>query len=391
MLNQQIVDFIIAKCESRYNLADTKLTKRNTEDKGITLAWKRSDLELTAKFKNAYLSEVIYNNFLDDFQIENMTENEFKERFDDVLAIRDIDTASDLEDIVNRIIKSVNSGKLFTAKEREGIILDSEYRAKLRYIKIFFGNKAQEGKLLEELQELQEAVQGYKKSFYTKNEENILEEIADCLVVGIQLKKTKLVLNMIKGIIEKPSLINTTAIEKIIEIVKAKINRTVVRIEKGEYGSLMIGHDENANGAEKINSEKEIEVVGEGTKGNDDIETSFVLSEEELRSIVKKEIDIEDSGEKKKKILIALSKNTPFLFRSKELSELTEIKAKECTQLIVELILEGSVIITKKGKDRLYGATLGVNTNEVPEKKSKSTNTIIMGGSAVGMHAKGTD
>ena len=33
MLNQQIVDFIIAKCESRYNLADTKLTKRNTEYK----------------------------------------------------------------------------------------------------------------------------------------------------------------------------------------------------------------------------------------------------------------------------------------------------------------------------------------------------------------------
>lgn len=363
MISNEMRDFIIGMCESQYNLNHSDFDINNDQSGKLKFGWKRSDLQLTVVFSQKKIAEIIYHNFLDDFQTENMTEDDFTARFNDILAVRNIETSKDFHDIINRIIKSVNSGKLFGSKERDEIILDSEYRAKLKYIKSFFGEKAQEGKLFEEIQELQEAVNKRRTSFWTKHEDDVIEEIADCLVVAIQLKKTKLVINMIKGIVEKSSFLNATAIEKIIKIAKGKIDRTITRIENGEYGPLMIGYDlasgkdETVTVITEIKAKKDIAEI----KGN-------AMTDEELQAMISDE-EIEDLEDKKKKILLFLSKNTPYEFRPTLLQKLVDIKSKECTQLIIQLIFEGKIRVTKKGKDRIYGATLEYQETETKKLK----------------------
>ena len=398
MISNEMADYIVEQCERQYNLDHNDLLTNNKDNGKLKFGWKRSDLKLTVEFSQKKVASIIYHSFLDDFQTENMTEDDFTERFNDILAVRNIETSKDFHDIINKIIKSVNSGKIFGSRERDEIILDSEYRSKLRYIKVFFGEKAQEGKLFEELQELQEAVNKRRTSFWTKHEDDVIEEIADCLVVATQLKKTKLVINMIKGIVEKSSFLNVTTIEKIINIAKGKIDRTITRIENGEYGALMITDNSGSNSTngniELLNNSEEKVLESEELKEVNTNSEAKEVSEEELRSMLKSKLDIEDEENKKKKIILALSKNTPWVFRSKELAEWTDIKAKECTQLIIDLIVENKVIITKKGKDKLYNSVLDLNKPELEKRKVKTintTNSVIIGGSTASLHAKGKD
>ena len=117
------------------------------------------------------------------------------------------------------------------------------------------------------------------------------------------------------------------------------------------------------------------------------------MMEDNNKNIEKVDMEIEKVEEgldDKTKILLALSDKTPWIFRSKELAEWTGIKAKECTKIIEEFIKEKKIIIAKKGKDGLYGATLELS-NETETKKTKSTRTVLIGGSGVSVHAKGKD
>ena len=76
------------------------------------------------------------------------------------------------------IIKKINSEKLFGENPKE-LLLNREDREKLVKIKRFFGAEPQLLKLYEEIEELQTAYRNYRKTFY-KNEQNLIEEIADC-------------------------------------------------------------------------------------------------------------------------------------------------------------------------------------------------------------------
>ena len=110
-------------------------------------------------------------------------------------------------------------------------------------------------KLYEEIEELHEAHGSWRKSFY-KDNSNMIEEIADCFVIALQINKTKMIRNLIKGLVDNSNIFKTEMIEKIIKMVKFKINRTIERIEKGEYGTYRIEYKAD-RGTEKPERGKE--------------------------------------------------------------------------------------------------------------------------------------
>ena len=233
MLGNNVVDYMINSCKGAYNLENAKLIKKNVEDKKVQFVFKRSDLKLNIEFANDKISGIIYNNFLTDSQRENVTESEYCTRLNEMLEITDIDDINKLDEISRNTIKKINSEKLFGENPKK-LLLNGEDREKLVKIKRFFRAESQLLKLYEEIEELQTAYRNYRKTFY-KDEQNLIEEIADCFVVALQINKVKLVKNVIKGLIDNTKIFKTEMIEKIIRMIKFKINRTVERIEKRSW------------------------------------------------------------------------------------------------------------------------------------------------------------
>ena len=72
--------------------------------------------------------------------------------------------------------------------------MNLEYRRKLRAIYKHFGREAQLEKLEEEKEELKSAFKMMVKQdevLYYKDQDHFLQEVADCIVVSLQLKKVK--------------------------------------------------------------------------------------------------------------------------------------------------------------------------------------------------------
>ena len=338
LVNHNIIDYMVKSCVDTYNLGEARLIKQNLEEKKVQFAFKRADLKLSVEFANDKISSIIYNSFLTDQQRENVTEQEFTTKMNDMLAVKTVESVEEIEKMSNEIIKSVNFSKLFGGKIKE-LLLNGEDREKLFKIKKFFGTEQQLLKLYEEIEELQTAYRNYRKSFY-KKDENLIEEIADCFVIALQINKVKMVKNMIRGMVDNSSVFKTEMIEKIIRMVKFKINRTVDRIEKGEYGVYKIEYKANRGTEQPENSkEKEEQKTGNMTKSE----------KEKLK--------------KEQKIYEFIKNKSPYYYQARDIQLNTNIKAKECTEIIEKMITEGKITVVKKGKDRIYGATLSTSEN----------------------------
>lgn len=344
MLGNNIVDYMINSCKGAYNLENAKLIKKNVEDKKVQFVFKRSDLKLNIEFANDKISGIIYNNFLTDSQRENVTESEYCTRLNEMLEITDIDDINKLDEISRNIIKKINSEKLFGENPKK-LLLNREYREKLVKIKRFFGAEPQLLKLYEEIEELQTAYRNYRKTFY-KDEQNLIEEIADCFVVALQINKVKLVKNVIKGLIDNTKIFKTEMIEKIIRMIKFKINRTVERIEKGQYGTYKIEYKADRATQKAVSEEKEREPVNSPAK-------SFGIAESKKQSREEKE-----KSRKENKVFEFVKKNEPYYYQARDIQLNTKIQAKECTSIVEKFIDEGKITVTKRGKDGIYGATL---------------------------------
>lgn len=349
MLENNIVDYMIRECKANYNLDGAKLIKKSVEDKKVQFIFKRSDLKLSAEFQNDKISNIIYNNFLSDNQRENVTEQEFTERMSEMLEITDIENMHQIDEIAKKIIKDINSSKLFGGTVKE-LLLNSEDREKLLKIKRFFGAEKQLLKLYEEVEELHEAHRTWRKSFY-KDNSNMIEEIADCFVIALQINKTKMIRNLIKGLVDNSNIFKTEMIEKIIKMVKFKINRTIERIEKGEYGTYRIEY--KANEAEKQTDTEKKEDLTENN-------TVDVFVAAETKNLKKQE---KEKLKKEKKVCEFIKGHEPFYYRSKEIGRETKIHPTECTEIVERLITEGRITVIKKGKDGIYGATLEISEN----------------------------
>lgn len=344
MLGNNVVDYMINSCKGAYNLENAKLIKKNVEDKKVQFVFKRSDLKLNIEFANDKISGIIYNNFLTDSQRENVTESEYCTRLNEMLEITDIDDMNKLDEISRNIIKKINSEKLFGENPKE-LLLNREDREKLVKIKRFFGAEPQLLKLYEEIEELQMAYRNYRKTFY-KDEQNLVEEIADCFVVALQINKVKMVKNVIKGLVDNTKIFKTEMIEKIIRMVKFKINRTVERIEKGEYGTYKIEYKADRAAQKAVSEEKESEPVNSPAK-------SFGIAESKKQNREEKE-----KSRKENKIFEFVKKNEPYYYQARDIQLNTKIQAKECTRIVEKFIDEGKIAVTKRGKDGIYGATL---------------------------------
>ena len=337
MLENNIVDYMIRECKANYNLDGAKLIKKSVEDKKVQFVFKRSDLKLSAEFQNDKISNIIYNNFLSDNQRENVTEQEFTERMSEMLEITDIENMQQIDEIAKKIIKDINSSKLFGGTVKE-LLLNSEDREKLLKIKRFFGAEKQLLKLYEEVEELQVAHKEWRKSFY-KDNSNMIEEIADCFVIALQINKTKMIRNLIKGLVDNSNIFKTEMIEKIIKMVKFKINRTIERIEKGEYGTYRIEYK-----ADRLKKQPDTEK-----------DTSDVFETAENKNLKKLE---KEKLKKENKILKFIEENQPYYYQARDIQLKTDIKSKECTEIVTELIKAGKITVTKDGKQGIYGATI---------------------------------
>lgn len=349
MLENNIVDYMIRECKANYNLDGAKLIKKSVEDKKVQFVFKRSDLKLSAEFQNDKISNIIYNNFLSDNQRENVTEQEFTERMSEMLEITDIENMQQIDEIAKKIIKDINSSKLFSGTIKE-LLLNREDREKLFKIRRFFGAEPQLLKLYEEIEELQEAHKEWRKSFY-KDNSNMIEEIADCFVLALQINKTKMIRNLIKGLVDNSNIFKTEMIEKIIKMVKFKINRTVDRIEKGEYGTYRIEYKAD-RGAEKPDTEKKEELTIK--------DTSDVFETAENKNLKKLE---KEKLKKENKILKFIEENQPYYYQARDIQLKTDIKSKECTEIVTELIKAGKITVTKDGKQGIYGATIELSNH----------------------------
>ena len=386
MISNEMADYIVQQCERQYNLDHNDLLTNNKDNGKLKFGWKRSDLKLTVEFSQKKVAEIIYHSFLDDFQREFVTEAKFVEKFNDFMQAVHINSPRDIEKITKRIIKDITSGTLFGSQEKEGLLLDAGERADLKYILDFLGKEVQENKLNQEFKQLHKEVIKFKNSSYQNNKSKVIEKIADCYFLGIQLKENKYVLSVIKGIIEKSNLLDTTDIEQIIKFVKARIENVIAEIERGEHGLLMIGHDPASGKDETVITETKKKKDVAEKKDTGEIKEN-AMTDEELKAMMNDK-EIEDLEDKKRKILLFLSKNTPYEFRPKLLQELVDIKSIECTQIVLQLILERKLIVVKKGQDRIYGASIEYQAG-IEIKKTKNTSTIFIGGSGVGIHAKG--
>ena len=354
MLGNNVVDYMINSCKGAYNLENAKLIKKNVEDKKVQFVFKRSDLKLNIEFANDKISGIIYNNFLTDSQRENVTESEYCTRLNEMLEITDIDDMNKLDEISRNIIKKINSEKLFGENPKE-LLLNRENREKLVKIKRFFGAEPQLLKLYEEIEELQEAYKNWRKSFY-KDNSNMIEEIADCFVIALQINKVKMVKNIIKGLVDNTKIFKTEMLEKIIRMVKFKINRTVERIEKGQYGTYKIEYKSTRATQEAVSEEKEQQPINSPAK-------SFSVAESKKQSREEKE-----KTKKENKVFEFVKKNEPYYYQARNIQLNTKIQAKECTRIVEKFIDEGKITVTKKGKDGIYGATLAtVQEAEVVE------------------------
>ena len=349
MLENNIVDYMIRECKANYNLDGEKLIKKSVEDKKVQFVFKRSDLKLSAEFQNDKISNIIYNNFLSDNQRENVTEQEFTERMSEMLEITDIENMQQIDEIAKKIIKDINSSKLFGGTVKE-LLLNSEDREKLLKIKRFFGAEKQLLKLYEEIEELHEAHGTWRKSFY-KDNSNMIEEIADCFVIALQINKTKMIRNLIKGLVDNSNIFKTEMIEKIIKMVKFKINRTVDRIEKGEYGTYRTEYK-----ADRLKKQPDTEKKEEQTIKD----TSDVFEAAENKNLKKLE---KEKLKKESKILKFIEENQPYYYQARDLQLKTNIKSKECTEIVTELIKAGKITVTKDGKQGIYGATIELSNH----------------------------
>lgn len=349
MLENNIVDYMIRECKANYNLDGAKLIKKSVEDKKVQFVFKRSDLKLSAEFQNDKISNIIYNNFLSDNQRENVTEQEFTERMSEMLEITDIENMQQIDEIAKKIIKDINSSKLFGGTVKE-LLLNSEDREKLLKIKRFFGAEKQLLKLYEEVEELHEAHRAWRKSFY-KDNSNMIEEIADCFVIALQINKTKMIRNLIKGLVDNSNIFKTEMIEKIIKMVKFKINRTVDRIEKGEYGTYRIEYK-----ADRLKKQPDKEKKEEQTIKD----TSDVFEAAENKNLKKLE---KEKIKKESKILKFIEENQPYYYQARDIQLKTNIKSKECTEIVTELIKSGKITVTKDGKQGIYGATIELSNH----------------------------
>jgi len=344
MLGNNVVDYMINSCKGAYNLENAKLIKKNVEDKKVQFVFKRSDLKLNIEFANDKISGIIYNNFLTDSQRENVTESEYCTRLNEMLEITDIDDINKLDEISRNIIKKINSEKLFGENPKK-LLLNKEDREKIVKTKRFFGTEPQLLKLYEEIEELQEAHKNWRKSFY-KDNSNMIEEIADCFVIALQVNKVKMVKNVIKGLVDNTKIFKTEMIEKIIRMVKFKINRTVERIESGQYGTYKIEYKATRTPQKAVSEEKENEPVNSPAK-------SFSIAESKKHSREEKA-----KAKKENKVFEFVKKNEPYYYRSKEVQSGTKIHPTECTEIVRELIDRGKITVIKKGRDGIYGATL---------------------------------
>nr|DAQ86888.1 MAG TPA: triphosphate pyrophosphohydrolase [Caudoviricetes sp.] len=354
MLGNAVVDYIVRECKENYGLDRAELIEENKKKKSLRLVFQQSDLKLSVDFQNDKIANIIYNSFLTDLQKENVTEKEYVERMSEMLEMKNIKSIAQVDEISRRIIKDINSGKLFGGNS-ERLLLNKEDREKLVKIKRFFGAEPQLLKLYEEIEELQTAYRNYRKTFY-KDEQNLIEEIADCFVIALQINKVKMVKNIIKGLVDNTKIFKTEMIEKIIRMIKFKINRTVERIEKGQYGTYKIEYKSTRATQEAVSEEKEQQPINSPAK-------SFSVAESKKQSREEKE-----KTKKENKVFEFVKKNEPYYYQARDIQLNTKIQAKECTRIVEKFIDEGKITVTKKGKDGIYGATLAtVQEAEVVE------------------------
>ncbi len=113
MLVDEIMNYMSEKCRKTYNLETAILKEKTIANNKIKFKFERNGLKLQVEFSNEDISSIVYNNFLDEKRVENVTFGEFREKLQDYIENIGIDSKEKLDEAVNRILEEINQSKLF--------------------------------------------------------------------------------------------------------------------------------------------------------------------------------------------------------------------------------------------------------------------------------------
>ena len=143
--------------------------------------------------------------------------------------------------------------------------LSEEYKEKLKTIKKHFGEDVQSKKLIEEMEEFKYEAEKFRQNNFifrldgTADMSEILEELTDCCVVAEQINKIGFLgfyLDLVFIHYFGDSLLFRNLYfknkDRILEIARQKIDRTLERIESGYYEPDICPICEGAGGIENI-------------------------------------------------------------------------------------------------------------------------------------------
>ena len=107
------MNYMREKCRKTYNLETAILKEKTIANNKIKFKFERNGLKLQVEFSNEDISSIVYNNFLDEKRVENVTFGEFREKLQDYIENIGIDSKEKLDEAVNRILEEINQSKLF--------------------------------------------------------------------------------------------------------------------------------------------------------------------------------------------------------------------------------------------------------------------------------------
>ena len=126
------------------------------------------------------------------------------------------------------------------------MLINENERKKILSIKSNFVKEEQESKLLEEIFELEEALRNLEEEYSTIEQDNtnklvnsVLEEVTDCVILALQINKTRSTVKIIdKLILSSPHIHSYLLTPQVLKgMFNYKLDRTQKRIQEGIYKS----------------------------------------------------------------------------------------------------------------------------------------------------------
>ena len=127
MLKDAVVNYMIHGIRNTFKVEGMFLKEKMVAEDKVKLKFDRLGFKITVEFDNKKISEIIYENFLSEYDRNCFMMWEFEERFKEYTEICNTLEPGEIEKMVERIVTDIKNGKLFD-KNGNTIIREIEYK-----------------------------------------------------------------------------------------------------------------------------------------------------------------------------------------------------------------------------------------------------------------------